>query len=466
MEMDWPELQKSTAEYFSNPALVRGITADDILNVSSNPRQLFLGPIDWSWAESDEKLKEILDRTRSAYLSQCNQVETFIGEAGTLIERSLGDVLKYDELNVERFKLLVEFIEFIKNLAQQKNEEGDAEFWDGPANEGNLASKARVAASGDQLQMEKNYKLIANDYKGAHDYWWNQGGDTADVNRWPFQASQYSTINTQLQYDAQVSANKLDSDSRTARSKFEQRSRIHQVARRQIAQEVIALKMSEFQKHGGALNYNERMQAIGTRALNDYYEVQGRLIAIAVGLQEFYDAPDPSEADLNSDLENSRTRIEGAVTWLRKAANTLSRAKMDEQGTIVRVTIDHSPGLLQKIKRGLVFNFSDRLIPNIKRVQLRGLSATIEADQSAWMDFEITSPTQKLRTKNITLPAVTTRLGRSSSSASLNVRDVAGPRPIMNRSPIGNWTLRSLRDHGGHSLRRVDVDFHLAVVRA
>jgi hypothetical protein len=451
--MEWKDLETSTAQYFSDPHLVRGLTADEILTLSPDSEKLFLGPIDWSWGKSDKEVTELLDNVKSQYLVRCNQVEILLSEGGMLIERSLSDLMRYDELNVERFKVLIEFIEFRKTLAQQLAEQADDDFWFGLAVEQETSSRARLAAVANRKKVEGYFDAATYCYSQ-----WNPG------NEYTMKAGGQVNLASKEQYEASADANQLDSDSRGARKKFEERSRFHQILRRDIAQDIIALKIREFQRHLGAINYNERMLEIGKRALADFLEVYARVNAIALGLHEFYS--DPSGDDLQEDLTSSRTPIEGAVTWLRKAANALARAKMDQEDTIVRLTIDRPVGtLLNELKKGLVLQFSDDVVPNMKGLQLRGLSATGQNDRDAWIDLEVTSPEQKLQTIDITLPAVTARLGRTSSASSLNVRDIAGTRPIINRSPIGDWKVRALRDHNGDSVTRVDLDFHLAFVR-
>ena len=103
------------------------------------------------------------------------------------------------------------------------------------------------------------------------------------------------------------------------------------------------MKLIQMRSPGGATNYNERMMEIGLRSLDDFKEAYARLHAIAIGLREFYGIEVPSDTDLN-DLKQSRTRIEGAIRWIRKAANALSRAKMDEQEIVVRKTIEPTKG--------------------------------------------------------------------------------------------------------------------------
>jgi hypothetical protein len=145
------------------------------------------------------------------------------------------------------------------------------------------------------------------------------------------------------------------------------------------------------------------MQEVGARALNDFVEVVARLYAIALGLLEFYSITDPSETDLRDELEKpkkARARIESAVIWLRKASNALARAKMDEEGTIIRLTIDR-PTLLQELKNGLHLDFPVELTSKMKRAQLRGISATAEGGD-AWIDLEVTCPQQKLESAGIT----------------------------------------------------------------
>ncbi len=113
----------------------------------------------------------------------------------------------------------------------------------------------------------------------------------------------------------------------------------------------MGIKLIQMKMPGGALNYKDRMIEIGNRALVDFVEVCARLNAIALGLYEFYGLNSPSESDLDYDLTHARTRIEGAVRWVRKAANALARARMDEQGCVVRLTIEYG-NLLEKRRGG------------------------------------------------------------------------------------------------------------------
>jgi hypothetical protein len=216
-------------------------------------------------------------------------------------------------------------------------------------------------------------------------------------------------------------------------------------------------------KTGGALNYNERMKEIGRRALNDFLEVYPRLSAIAIGLREFYSVADLSKAEIDNEFKRSRTRIEGAVNWLRRAANALAKAKMDEEHCVIRLTIQPKAksSLLHDLKAGVISKFSAELIKDMRAGLLRGISASAEnMKRDSWMDVEIGSPEQKIGM--ITLPSVKVRLGRVSSSASLNTRDMEGSRLIVNRSPVGDWTLRARRDHEADATNKLHIDFHVA----
>lgn len=205
------------------------------------------------------------------------------------------------------------------------------------------------------------------------------------------------------------------------------------------------------------------MKEVGDRALNDFLEANARLNAIAMGLSELFQITDPSRQELDDDFKNARTLVEGGVKWLRKAANALTRAKMDEQDCVVRITIEPrgKDTLLDELKNGLIIQFTPDLIANMQRAHLKGISATIEpASGDTWIDLEVTSPEQTVA--GIVLPSVKMRQGRVSSSASLNVRDVAGGRAIANRSPVGSWTLKSSRDDRGKGVGRLHLDFQLA----
>jgi hypothetical protein len=222
-------------------------------------------------------------------------------------------------------------------------------------------------------------------------------------------------------------------------------------------------------KHLGALNYSERMRAIGDRAKADFLETYVRLNAISLGLQEFYGISKDDLRHIDHERHIARTRIEGAVTWLRNASNLLGRARLDEQGCVVRVTLEathEGASLLDELKTadGRTAKFSDNLITaGMKRVRLRGVSAAAEPlSGDSWIDIEVTSPQQKLSSIDLTLPEVNMRVGRVSSSSSLSIRDVAGGRPIVNRSPSGDWKVRAINDLGAERIARLHLDFHLS----
>jgi hypothetical protein len=193
-----------------------------------------------------------------------------------------------------------------------------------------------------------------------------------------------------------------------------------------------------------------------------------RLNAIALGLQEFYAISMDDLRDIDHELHTARTRIEGAVTWLRNASNLLARARLDEQSCVVRVTIEATDGsapLFQELNTagGKTKSLTDEDLMTAKRVRLRGISATAEPlSGDSWIDIEVTSPQQKLSSIDVSLPEVTMRVGRVSSSSSLNTRDVAGGRLIVNRSPLGDWKVRALRSLGAEQIARLYLDFHLS----
>ena len=229
----------------------------------------------------------------------------------------------------------------------------------------------------------------------------------------------------------------------------------------EIDREIKQIKLGECRKHLGALNYPERMAEIGERAFADYFEALARLYAIALGLREFYSVNVP---DLN-DIKKSRTRIEGAVKWIRTVTNAFARAGMNEQSGVVRLTVRSSENdtLFKKLMDGLPLTFPADLIANMTRPRLRGISATAEGvPGDGWIDLEIACPEQKLSSVEIVLPSVTARLGRVSSSASLNVRDIAGGRPIVNRFPVGNWKVRAVNHDRAEQINGLHLDFHLA----
>lgn len=221
------------------------------------------------------------------------------------------------------------------------------------------------------------------------------------------------------------------------------------------------------QRVGGTLNYNERMRELGARAADDFVEVASRLNAIALGLNAFYAVTDPSENDLDDNLSSARTRIEGAACWLRKATNALARAKMDEQQCVIRLTIEGTPEgrLLDKLEDGLVISFQNCLLGRMRNSRLSGLTATTESLLlDAWVDIEVTSPAQVLSKSEVILPPVMLRMGRVTTASSLPIRDKVGGRPLLNRSPVGDWIVKCVRNDRGASLAKLHLDFFLSFV--
>ena len=103
MQVDWNVIRQTAAQYFSFSQLVRGFAPDNVLSPISHGfllKNLYVGPVDWAWGP-DQDIKNTLVTKAAAYIDRCNQVDILVAEAAALIERALGDVLKYDELNVE-----------------------------------------------------------------------------------------------------------------------------------------------------------------------------------------------------------------------------------------------------------------------------------------------------------------------------------------------------------------------------
>jgi hypothetical protein len=91
-------------------------------------------------------------------------LEELIHESGALIERALGDLLKYDDLNLERFKVLVEFVEYFGTRAQQLAEQADADYWNGLASEADLASRGRLSLSNNTSEIVRQLLAAVNKY--------------------------------------------------------------------------------------------------------------------------------------------------------------------------------------------------------------------------------------------------------------------------------------------------------------
>ncbi|MHC2574975.1 hypothetical protein [Rhizobium leguminosarum] len=466
--MEWINISDAVTKYFGDATmvdgvgpLVRGISPEYLLTLSTDSKELYIGPIDWTWGSDDTQINGKLDAAKALYLLRCNQVEILIREASALIERALTDVMKYDQLNVERFKVLTEFAQYHRTHEQELAEQADPAYWDGLATEADLSAQAKSSSNLHQAEIIDRYAWAVKKFLEASSVAYGKD----DIARQTTDGDAATTTATSHQYSAQVSANNLENLSNIARREYEAHARAHQLRRQYIVQEAIGIKLNEVMRPGGALNYNEQMREIGGRALNDFLEVVARLNAIDVGLRGIFFVEDSEIPEIDKELAESRTRVEGAVNWLRKVANTLSRATMDEQEFIVRLTLEpQAPGqLLAELKSGYILTFASDLLAKAQKSRLRGISATGESlDGDTWIDIEIMSPEQVLNSFKITLPSVMCRLGRVSSSASLNVRDVVGGRPILNRSPVGDWIVRALRHDRGDKISRLHLDFHLA----
>ena len=193
-----------------------------------------------------------------------------------------------------------------------------------------------------------------------------------------------------------------------------------------------------------------------------------RLAAISVGLRDFYGIgiavlPDPND----NELSKARSRVEGALIWLRKAGNALARARMDEQECVVRMTLKSRDAatLLEDLQHGVVVPFAPDLVSNMTFVHLRGISASVEPIRVILLggprrDISIAAgPIRQCRTCSGSKPA-----GRVSSSNSLNLRDISGGRPMFNRCPIGNWTVTAQRSEAAEKINRLHLDFLIAFV--
>ena len=144
-----------------------------------------------------------------------------------------------------------------------------------------------------------------------------------------------------------------------------------------------------------------------------------------------------------------------------------SRYIWDEQEIIVRKTIEPTDGhnLFDELaaKSGKAITISNNDLDDLGSARLRGISATAEGlTGDSWVDLEVTCPQQHLKTADITLPPFRSRLGRVSSSMSLNVRDIAGARSIINRNPVTDWNVCVSRHYGGENLKLLHLDFHIA----
>ena len=358
--MDWATIRSNAFQHFAE--LVPGSKLTDGLIP-------YAGPIDWAWGTTTF-VSDTLGKARLLYLQNCNQVEFLVGEAGALIERCLGDMSKYDELNVDSFKTIVEFIEYDKIKTQQTSEQADVPFWAGLTQEAALAAAARQHAHDSSATINQ---LLAGSRARYGEAVSDAG--TNDVARQNAAGAREAAGAAASEYSDQTIAETSETQSHSARASYEDRSRVHQVERQNITQDIVGLKLNEMQKHLGALNYKERMDAISARVLDDFSETFARMNAISLGLREFYSIT--GVPDIDATLQTARTRVDGAVNWLRLATNMLARARMDEQHCSLRLTVADS-SLRENLKQGVVISFPDSRVATLGNARLQGVSATAE----------------------------------------------------------------------------------------
>jgi hypothetical protein len=261
------EIITSMSAYFSD--LVGNLGHPlDVMNISGNSGLLHAAPMDLAWGSDETAIDKFFDNKalKIEYARHCNQVETLIREAGSLVERSLRDLSKYDELNVEKFKTFTEFLQYIRTRSLEKDEEGDGTYWPELENEAIEAARARRDAIGDADGIISTYKAALGAYQRAHD-------NTKDVaSQQSFAATKLTTQIAETLYSAQQQANGSDASSHDHRQNYERRRSYYLGKRRQIVQDVVAIKLYEMKNHLGALNYRERMHAIADRAKADFLE--------------------------------------------------------------------------------------------------------------------------------------------------------------------------------------------------
>lgn len=457
--MDWNAARSKVAEYFSDINISRNINQKDILDHKSKLDELLVGPIDWSWGKNDIEIDSILNETKMKYIFRSNQVDFFIAEAGILLDRSLGDLNKYDDLSVERFKVIVEFMEFDRINVQQNVEKNDVIYWNGFAEEARLLAEYSSRLYANKNIIIDNMRNAINRYDASA-----KSEDNTKAGKESAFAAESSARAAYAQYLDGSRAASFSTEGNTSRMNYHIQSRIHQIERQDIQREIIELKLMEMLKPGGAINYNERMHAIGVRAFSDFLEVTSRLNAISIGMYEFYGIDSLPQESIETALRGGRTRIEGAVSWLRKAVNLISRNKMNENTFIIRKKIEISGGNIDILRSGISIIF-DENISGYNIIQIKGVSCCLESSNVfASLDLEVISPEQKLSSVDISLPSVSFRQGRISSVDCNSVSDVYLGRSIVNRSPKGEWRVKAVGDAYGETIRFLNIDFHLSLI--
>ena len=238
-----------------------------------------------------------------------------------------------------------------------------------------------------------------------------------------------------------------------ARATYDQADIGFRRRRTEAARRIMAMKSIAYTEDDGPFNYRARMLPIKLRFEADFDNAMTRLSALRAGLSEIY------HYDL--DLKQSDTPFDDTLLAVRDAMEWLVRFSGQEQNYILPISIkavvkEGWNAGLYPTETGGAWNFliDSSLFPNQKHVRLRGLSATVVADnpdaifqatiqvpQKASITYLDNTKFEPLDQKSV--PVI--RIGRIQQLNSIRAPDVVGTLSLHNVSPIcyddGRWRL-------------------------
>ena len=443
------------------------------------------------------------------------QVEPMLSRAAVLLDRALVDRAAYFQLDLERFTLGLQLIEFalsdslirideaagvnerdykiarFTRLAEAASSEGidcaisrtadlisPAE--DPPLEhlleEGRIARMATIASAAARNTAKPYIK--PNESAWMRD-WPAYEGRRGQVNPDELASHlQYRMTTHQLELARQQVLISLD-QLRSQRAAKEERlellewdetlsgkTKVTRACKNQVARLIHRLKAASIVKPCGTLNYGERIRPIERRYRADFTEAYALLSRVREGFSAVYGI------DTDPLPQAGPECLDRTVEWLRAASSILGRIAFLEKPQIRTISLATKPEFAGGIDAGWKFELTPSDFPNQRWIRLRGIQAYALDDMGEIPYPVVVSP-----------PAIGEMLKKSDRGKQAQPlgpqRLEAGPRTWPrdttsialaawhNGSPIGEWTVsleEGSKDRAKQQkLRDIQVDLYLVV---
>jgi hypothetical protein len=438
-------------------------------------------------------------------------VEPLVRRAGSLLDRALADHAAWYQLNLERFRVAMELLEFSLSDAIHRDEEANdyhrQKEYEATATrdaEQALESSAQAALTTlhTYLSDRRSKEAIEDRAKKAGGLTGN-GLDPVQVQgkQGTWDTRTYAGVQGHAMHIGETLSSGLTTadltdDREKTKAEAQQVHGAHAAAaakakgltkkaayatldsdfsrRKSRLQRLLGrLKAHSFQQDGGALNFKERMEQVEHRYRADLDEALQLMSAARAGLQLVYGF------DLEAMPPRDHSRLlDACVGWIRCAANVLERIALSDhaESVVVRTKVDPANDWVVTLQED---DFPDRAW-----IRLRGISAylgehvaLLGGDKGASYTIEVAPPEVatfvRRPTENASIVR-TPKSGIAQRAASYRLAPV-GPRtwpaesgrsrvPAWhNVSPLGDWRFRFVGNDRPKMETVVEVEFLVAV---